>query len=1256
VNDSRAPNIPVVLCGIPTLGLFDSGAMRSCVSKPFFDTLPNTPSLEKMNGKSRMISASGGDLEPQGKVILPIQIGNKVFKHLFVVCLKLHTPLIIGFDAQKEHRLGTGWSTSGKLYIHSGHEILVNSIMEETTVEEVLTSPILVAKSPITIPPRSIATCFAKSDSIQSSSIYDLFPHEFLTDIYPGIKLLKMTHISSQTIPESIPLCFVNFSFHSVHFPKNVPLARLQQSELVSSVNTSDDRLPATPSNTRVVTSPADVPPHTKVKLPSVSIPDEAKRELNKICDAFPDIFSQHAGDIGHTKLVTMEIDTGDHMPIAQKPYNLALKHYEWVQGELDTLEKAGIIQRSVSPWASPIVVVPKRQIPGQPPERRLCVDYRLLNSLLPPVQKGHSKAKGVLTLSPLPKIDQLYAQLKGGKFFTNLDLRAAYHHIALSEAAQPKSAFVTPFGKFEYKKVPFGLAQAPAYFQRLVNEVLSGLGHCSFAYLDDILIFSKDIQSHLQHIRLVFERLRTANLKIKLAKCDFFKTQLHYLGHIISADGLKPLPTKVKSVQEMPPPKDKTQVRQLLGMVGYYRKFIPNYADVSRPLTQLTRKNSSFEWTDTCQKSFETLKQALISNPILRYPDPAKPYILFTDASKYAWSGLLTQEHFHQNSSGQWVKVLHPITYISGLFQGSQKNWATLTKEAFAIYRSVTKLSFYLSDADVILRSDHMPLKKFLEKETLNTKVNNWAVELSPFRIKFQFIKGIKNTLADTLSRLIEQDLTEPAAPEKDGHEFGYFLFEEPETIVVSLIQDTDDYLTDLHVHLPVGELIEQQANDFECKKVLDVLNQSKALAPEKQKTVDPAYFVDKHDGLLYYRKIINDEERELLVIPRALVPLVMQYAHNSLGHNGTVRMYNLLRQRFFWKGLRVDTAKWTKQCFKCREQNVRRPHYHSLHLPVPSIPMQHICMDLIGPFKPITSDGNLFALTCIDLLTNYAFAVPIPNKNAETVINAYLESIYSKEGGSAVLLTDNGREFNNTLWKKIATELNLKHIFSSPWYPQGNGRIENFHNFLKTCIRKYVHIGQEWDKCLHIATYAYNCVPHQSSRESPFFLMKARDPILHLSQLLTPKIRSYFDKDSALLYLDQFRGCLAIAHYNIKLAREQQADKFKEHPVPRFYPGASVVVRNHKHDGVWKPKYERLHRVIQVKDRQLLVEDCTGFQHLVNIADVAFEYPANLIANSGPEAIGFGRRCKYIAHPKCMEDLKWVLTGTLSPRVSSS
>ena len=256
-------------------------------------------------------------------------------------------------------------------------------------------------------------------------------------------------------------------------------------------------------------------------------------------------------------------------------------------------------------------------------------------------MKKAISKAKGVLTLVPLPKTDEIYARLKGSDIYSTFDMRSGYYHMVLSEKSRPKSAFVSSFGKWEFKRCPSGLAQAPAYFQRLVNEVLLGLTF-AFGCLDDILVYSPDVETHLEHLRKLFIKLREADLKLKEVKCNFLKKHIQYLGHIVSGEGITPMPEKLVCIQEMPSPKTPKEVKQFLGLIGYYQKFVPRFSDLARPLNALTRKNIPFEWTPICQESFELLKTSLMTEPLLTYPDPNLPFALFTEASKYAWACLV--------------------------------------------------------------------------------------------------------------------------------------------------------------------------------------------------------------------------------------------------------------------------------------------------------------------------------------------------------------------------------------------------------------------------------------------------------------------------------------------------------------------------------------------------------------------------------------------------------------------------------------
>ena len=512
-------------------------------------------------------------------------------------------------------------------------------------------------------------------------------------------------------------------------------------------------------------------------------------------------------------------------------------------------------------------------------------------------------KTKGQISIHLLPKIDEMYAKLKGAKVFSTIDLRSGYHHIALGKSSRAKTAFVTPFNKYEFLMVPFWLAQAPAYFQLLMNKVLKGLKF-TMTYLDNIIIFSQDELQHLEHLEVVFSRLWEAGLKMKCSKCDFFKSEIHYLGHLISPEGISLLPNKLDSIKHMLVPNNAKEIKQFLGLTGYYRKFVPRFADISRPLTTLMKKDVKFEWTSACQKSFELLKEALCGEPVLKYADTSKPYTLYTDASKFGWAGVLTQPHT-TTIDGKSTTTDHPVSFVSGLFRGSQLNWAALTKEAFAIYMSVKKLSFYLTDAQILLRSDHKLLEKFLLKNTLNSKVNNWTMELEAFNIQFYYIKGSNNILADTLSRLIAIDPDTPTTLEEPGYEFGYAIFEEFPKVQTKTYEVNE---------VIVGTNKEIIKNDPELQNSLQCIENP--IAPQRLKKLqqqdtnieilkcklqnnrlDKEYYSLDENELLTRKVIDGGHEFHTIYLPSVLIFQVLQTAHDDLGHNGFPRTYAALK-----------------------------------------------------------------------------------------------------------------------------------------------------------------------------------------------------------------------------------------------------------------------------------------------------------------------------------------------------------------------
>ena len=566
-----------------------------------------------------------------------------------------------------------------------------------------------------------------------------------------------------------------------------------------------------------------------------------------------------------------------------------------------------------------------------------MCMDFCKINELQPKTQRvdKQTDTQGNLSLIPVPKIDEMHANLCGAKIFTTLDLRSGYYHITLDKESKTKTAFVTPFGKYEFNAVPFGLAQAPAYFQQLISIVLQDCSDFVMAYLDDIIIFSQNEEDHLKHIEIIFKKLKKADLKLKESKCDFFKMEIHYLGHLILVNGIQPLPEKLESIRSMPKPRSPKEIKQFCSLTSYYRKFIPRFSDMARPLTKLLAHDCEFKWTNQCDNSFQMLKDMLCSAPILKYPDTTKPYTLYTNASKYRWAGVLTQSHTSV-VDGKSITMDHPVLYVSGLFHGSQLNWTALTKEAYTIYMSVKKSTFYLTGHEITLRSDHLPLKKFLRKMTLNNTVNNWSTEIENFNINFVHISGKANVLADTLSRLIDTDPDLQQQLELEGHEYRKYCFEilpkargsrnevklGGEGAKVCEIQITYDNPknSEFLVKLPLEDdkFATLQGNDPKIRDLRDKVKEGK---------YNQFYFVK--NNVLFRSIVENGHKFEVRVIPESLKDVVLHLGHNQSGHNGYQSTYATIKCLYYWKGMRTQVLHHCKSCKVCAVQKVQK---HSL------------------------------------------------------------------------------------------------------------------------------------------------------------------------------------------------------------------------------------------------------------------------------------------------------------------------------------
>ncbi|CAG8800349.1 12058_t:CDS:1, partial [Dentiscutata erythropus] len=457
----------------------------------------------------------------------------------------------------------------------------------------------------------------------------------------------------------------------------------------------------------------------------SEELNDKQQKEAKDLIKKEKEIFAQSVEELGRTERTNHVIDTGDAAPIKQNAYRAAPGIKEFIKNEITQLKKRGLIRESQSPWSSPVVVVPKKG-----GKLRLCIDYRKLNA----VTKKDSY--------PLPRVDDLLETFSKARWFSSLDLLSGYWQLPVNEKDKEKTAFVTSCGTYEFNVMPFGLCNAPASFQRLMDKILADeIGKFVVVYLDDINIYSENFDEHLDHISVIFKKLKESGLKLNFEKCTFFRSNICFLGHVVGRDGIKPDESKIEKVKNFPIPKTLRQLRGFIGLASYYRRFIKDFATIARPLHHLLKKNVEYKWNNDQNYAFESLKRHLITAPILRYPDFLKTFFIHTDASGSGLGAVLSQK---DDDDKEFV-----VSYASRGLTLHEKNYAATELECLAILWAVEHFHHYYGLNPFVVITDHSALK-WLKTSKLTGRRARWMLRLQPYDFTIQHRKGRKHSNAD--------------------------------------------------------------------------------------------------------------------------------------------------------------------------------------------------------------------------------------------------------------------------------------------------------------------------------------------------------------------------------------------------------------------------------------------------------------------------------------------------------------------------
>lgn len=932
-----------------------------------------------------------------------------------------------------------------------------------------------------------------------------------------------------------------------------------------------------------------------------------ANEKILNICRKYQDIFLLDNDTLSVNNFYKQDIITTEHTPVYIKNYRQPFSQKQEINSQISKLIKNDIIEPSVSPYNSPILLVPKKDQNGSK-EWRLVVDFRKLNKVV------------INDKFPLTRLEDILDQLGRAKYFSTLDLSNSFHQIELNETSRHLTAFSSDQGHYQFKRLPFGLKISSNSFQRMLSIALAGLQGKSFLYVDDIIVHGCSLEHHNRNLVSTFESLRKYNLKLNPKKCNFLKNAVVYLGHLITDEGVKTDPSKFDKIKNYPSPKNADEVHRFTALCNYYRKFVPQFAKIAKPLYNLQKKKVPFNWSSDCEIAFKELKEKLISAPILKYPDWNKEFILTTDASNYAYGAVLSQGEIGNDL---------PIAYASKNLTKHEINKDVLQKELLAIHWGINYFRPYLYGRKFKVVTDHRPLVSLFSDNKPSSKMTRVRQDLCEYEYEIVYRKGSLNVVADALSRIRwDSDMLKTLIPadseikvitrsmtnkprnetgdEKnvpienqmkpdqlhiwEGNNFSEiknvrklkFIIKNGAT-KVSYNKNKNEVQISISKTLPELDLVLEKLIESMFRNNVKELSMRtddeifKEISRENFKKLYEKVCTKYNKSNEKLRIIIFQAPKELKDENEIMEKIKMYHDTPIGGHVGTRRLIKKLKQKYIFKNMNKIVNRYVKNCDICARTKVTKHNREALSITdTPDSSFQVVSIDTVGPLLPSNSYRYILTIQCE--LTKYLITIPITDKSAITIAKAIVDNCILKYGNFTAIKTDLGTEFVNEIFTNLCKTLKIEHRKSTPYHHQTLGTVERNHRVMNEYLLAFAN-NNDWDEWVKFYTFCYNTTPHTDTNYSPFELIFGKTANLPNDITLdTNKIYNFDD------YIKEFKFRLALAHQKTKqlletVKRKRQEISKQNCTNNEFNVGQWVLVRNsdrRKYENPYDGPYE--------------------------------------------------------------------------------